>query len=114
VSFYDVEGHRLLIRRMARMPEERKATLKTMLSEEIAVALRQRPDLTLLKFADAAKDNWTYLGAASPPGVEIIDYYHVCDRLEDASDAAHGEKSKYGKAQFEKYRYILRYETDGG
>jgi hypothetical protein len=66
VSFCDAEGHRLLIRRIARMPEERKATLKTMLSEEIAIALRQRPDLTpvcsariklfehLVKFADGA------------------------------------------------------------
>jgi hypothetical protein len=37
VSFCDVEGHRLLIRRIALMPEERKATLKTMLSEEIGL-----------------------------------------------------------------------------
>jgi hypothetical protein len=78
------------------MPEERKATLKTMLSEEIAIALRQRPDSTIIKFADGAKDNWTYLGAASPPGVEVIDYYHACDRLKDASDAAHGELKRLG------------------
>jgi len=113
VSFYDAEGHRLLTRRMARMPEAKKASLKTMLSEEIAAALQQRPDLTLVKLADGAKDNWTYLGAALPPGVELIDYYHACDHLKDAFDAAYGEKSKHSKAQFEKYRYILRDATEG-
>lgn len=33
--------------------------------------------------------------------------------LKDAFDAAYGEKSKHAKAQFEKYRYILRDETAG-
>lgn len=113
VSFYDAEGNRLLTRRLARMPETKKASLKTMLSEEIAAALKQRPELTLVKLADGAKDNWTYLGATLPPGVELIDYYHACDHLKDAFDAAYGEKSKHTKAQFEKYRYILRDETEG-
>ena len=57
VSFYDAQGNRLLTRRMARMPEAKKASLKTTLSEEIATALQQRPDLTLVKLADGAKDN---------------------------------------------------------
>ncbi|MGH8614407.1 MAG: hypothetical protein ACREYF_20875 [Gammaproteobacteria bacterium] len=87
--------------------------MKTMLSEEIAVALKQCPELTLVKLADGAKDNWTYLGAALPPGVELIDYYHACDHLKDAFDAAYGEKSTQSKTQFEKYRYILRDETEG-
>jgi hypothetical protein len=59
VSFYDAQGNRLLTRRLARMPEAKKASLKTMLSEEIAAALKQRPELTLVKLADGAKDNWT-------------------------------------------------------
>jgi hypothetical protein len=113
VSFYDVEGQRLLTRRMARMPEAKKASLKTMLSEELAAALKQRPELSLVKLADGAKDNWTYLSAALAPGVELIDYYHACDHLKDAFDAAYGEKSTQSKAQFEKYRHILRDETGG-
>ncbi|MGH8523360.1 MAG: hypothetical protein ACREXY_03860 [Gammaproteobacteria bacterium] len=113
VSVYDPEGNRLLTRRLARMPEAKKTTLKTILSEEIAAALKQRPELTLVKLADGAKDNWTYLGAALPPGVELIDYYHACDHLKDAFDAAYGEKSTQSKAQFEKYRYILRDEPEG-
>ncbi len=46
--------------------------------------LKQRPELTLVKLADGAKDNWTYLGVVLPPGVELIDYYHACDHLKDA------------------------------
>ncbi|MGH8656120.1 MAG: hypothetical protein ACREYE_29825 [Gammaproteobacteria bacterium] len=57
MSFYDAEGNRLLTRRM---PEAKKASLKTMLSKEIATALQHQPDLTLVKLADGAKDNWTY------------------------------------------------------
>jgi hypothetical protein len=57
LSFYDAEGERLSTVRMARMPEKHKATLKDTLSEEIAMVLGQRPDLTLVKLADGAKDN---------------------------------------------------------
>jgi len=44
VSYYDRQGERLLTRRMARMPEENKATLKRQLTAEVMGALRQRPD----------------------------------------------------------------------
>jgi hypothetical protein len=57
LSFYDAEGERLSPVRLARMPEKHKATLKDTLSEEIAAVLGQRPDLTLVKLADGAKDN---------------------------------------------------------
>jgi hypothetical protein len=57
LSFYDAEGERLSTVRLARMPEKHKATLKDTLSEEIAAVLGQRPDLTLVKLADGAKDN---------------------------------------------------------
>ena len=52
--------------RLARMPEKHKATLKDTLSEEIAAVLEQRPDLTLVKLADGAKDNWATSVRSSP------------------------------------------------
>jgi hypothetical protein len=113
LSFYDAEGERLSTVRLARMPEKHKATLKDTLSEEIAAVLEQRPDLTLVKLADGAKDNWTYLGAVLPQGIEIIDFYHACEHLKAAFDAAYGENSTKSKAQFEKYRHLLRDEADG-
>jgi hypothetical protein len=113
LSFYDAEGERLSTVWLARMPEKHKATLKDTLSEEIAAVLGQRPDLTLVKLADGAKDNWSYLGAVLPKGIEIIDFYHACGHLKVAFDAAYGECSAKSKAQFEKYRHLLRDEEEG-
>jgi len=84
-----------------------------MLTHEIDAALRQRPDLGLVKLADGARDNWTYLSAALPKGIELIDFYHACEHLKAAFDTAYGEKGSRSKAQFEKYRHILRDEADG-
>jgi hypothetical protein len=113
LSFYDQAGHRLGTLRMARMPEKRKATLKSMLSQEIETVLEGRPDLTVVKLADGAKDNWTYLSAALPQGVELVDFYHACEHLKVAFDGAYGENSSKSKAHFEKYRHILRDEEQG-
>jgi hypothetical protein len=113
LSFYDAEGERLSTVRLARMPEKHKAMLKDTLSQEIAAVLGQRPDLTLVKLADGAKDNWSYLGTALPQGPEIIDFYHACDHLKHAFDAGYGENSSRSKAQFEKYRHLLRDEEEG-
>jgi hypothetical protein len=113
LSFYDAEGDRLSTVRMARMPERHKASLKRMLTEEIETVLSQRPDLTLVKLADGAADNWTYLSAALPPGVELIDFYHACEHLKGAFDTAYGENSPKSNAQFEKYRYMLRDGQEG-
>ncbi len=82
-------------------------------TEEIEAAFRQRPNLTLVKLADGAKDNWTYLSDALPPGVELVDFYHACEHLKSAFEAAYGENSSKSKAQFEKYRHILRDEVQG-
>jgi hypothetical protein len=113
LSFYDTEGERLFTVRLARMPEKHKATLKDTLSEEIAAVLEQRPDLTLVKLADGAKDNWSYLAAVLPQGIETIDFYHACEHLKVAFDAAYGQNGAKSKAQFEKYRHLLRDESDG-
>ena len=61
VSLYDGEGERLSTVRMARMPESKKVTLKTMVGAEVEAVLGQRPDLQLVKIADGANDNWTFL-----------------------------------------------------
>ncbi len=63
-----------------------------MLTQEIEAALRQRPDLGLVKLADGARDTWTYLSAALPKGIELIDFYHACEHLKAAFDTAYGEK----------------------
>ena len=113
VPLVDGDGERLHSVRMGRMPESKKATLKTMVAAEVEAVLGQRPDLTVVKLADGAKDNWTFLTGALPEGVELIDFYHAAEQLKGAFDAAHGADSPTAAAQFEKYRHRLRHEPDG-
>ena len=113
VSLVDGDGERLHSVRMGRMPESNKATLKTMVAAEVEAVLAKRPDLALVKLADGAKDNWTFLTRALPAGVELIDFYHAVEHLKDAFDTAHGADSPKAAAQFKKYRHLLRHEPDG-
>lgn len=113
LSFYTTEGERLSSVRLARMPEAKKATLKTMLAEELSAVLHQRPDLRLVKLADGAKDNWRYLSEALPAGTEVVDFYHAVEHLKDAFDAAYGENSPRMRARFETYRHVLLEDPRG-
>ena len=113
VSLVNADGERLHSVRMGRMPQSHKATLKTMVAAEVEAVLDKRPDLTVVKLADGAKDNWTFLTGALPDGVELIDFYHAAEQLKGAFDAAHGVDSPTAAAQFEKYRHRLRHESDG-
>jgi len=112
-SLVDGDGERLHSVRMGRMPQPHKATLKTMVAAEVEAVLSQRPDLTVVKVADGAKDNWTFLAGALPDGVELIDFYHAAEQLKDAFDAAYGADSSKAMAQFETYRHRLRHESNG-
>lgn len=116
VTFYDSEGERLGTVRMGRMPEARKATLKQMLSAELEAALEQRPDLRLVKLADGAHDNWSFLGELAPQAAsstELVDFFHAAEQLKAATDAAYGENNLWGRTQYEKYRHRLRHEPGG-
>lgn len=114
LSFYDAEGEILSTIRMARMPEAKKTTLKQMLAEEIRHVVAQRPDLTVVKLADGAKDNWNFLrDKALPAGIEVLDFYHAAEHLSAAMAAAYGEGNAKATAQFEKQRHVLRHEPNG-
>ena len=88
VSYDDRHGERLCTRRMARMPETTKATLTRQLTAEVMGALVQRPDLRVVKVADGAPDNWSYLGETLPFGIEGLDFYHATAHLGAALGAA--------------------------
>ena len=90
-----------------RLPEVKKATLKTMLSKEVNNCLAERPDLKVVKVADGAKDNWTYLSGELPDGEEVIDFYHAAGHLDTALKAAYGDTHPKRSAQFEKLRHVL-------
>ena len=113
LSFYDAQGDRLSTFRMGRMPESKKVTLKQSLSGLLDEALRQKPELSLVKVADGAKDNWTYLSKELPKGHEIVDFYHAAEHLKKAFDLSYGENSAKSKEKFATYRHILKEEPEG-
>lgn len=113
VSFYDRRGVRLRTRRLARMPEPHKGTLKASLTAEVMRALVERPDLRVVKLADGAPDNWTYLEDTLPVGEALVDFYHATEHLHGALKAAYGEMSAVGQGQGEKLRRLLRDDPQG-
>ena len=113
ISFHDKEGKRLRTLRFARMPERRKTSLKTSLTATLTYVIEQRPDLQLVKVADGAKDNWTFLAGELPQGVEVLDFYHACEHLGRALAAAYKEGSVEYQNRFEKLRMVLRDEPAG-
>ncbi len=113
VSYFDRQGERLATVRLGRMPEPKKATLKAMLAAEVAWARRRKPSLRLVAVADGAKDNWTFLDSELPEATGIVDYYHAAEHLKAALDAAYGETSPKGRAQFQKLRHVLLEERRG-
>lgn len=113
ISFYDEEGERLSTLQFARMPEQKKETLKNQLSLELEKIFCKNPDLNLIKIADGAKDNWNYLDDALPIGASLLDFYHMSEHLKEIFDAAYGEESSKSLAQFEKYKAILQTDYNG-
>ena len=116
VSCYDGDGQRLSTLRIGRMPEANKATLKQMLSAEVEAVLRQRPDLEVVKLADGAHDNWSYLDELAPQAQcseRLIDFFHAAGQLRAATDAAYGENDARGRMQYEKHRHVLRHDHGG-
>ena len=113
LSFYDAEGERLDTVAMGRMPEAKKATLKTTLAAELDAALGKRPDLQVVTVADGARDNWRFLDGLAPDATAVVDFYHATEQLKSALDACYGETDPRGRAQFEKLRHLLRDDPDG-
>jgi hypothetical protein len=113
VSYYDRHGDRLCTRRMARMPEGNKATLKSQLTAEVMGALIRRPDLRVVKVADGAPDNWSYLAETLPVGEEVLDFYHAATHLGDALGAAYGEGTLQSQERMETLSEALRDAPDG-
>lgn len=113
LSFYDRDGERLLTRRIARMPETHKATLKDQLTADVMAALIQRPDLRVVKLADGAPDNWTYLSDTLPFGDECLDFYHASEYLSKALAAAYGEDTPRYRERFDTLSAVLRDDPQG-
>jgi hypothetical protein len=113
LSFCDADGEMISAVRMGRMPEPHKATLKRTLLADVTASLTERPDLRVVKLADGANDNWTYLSSILPDGIEILDFYHAAEHLDAALGSIYGDGTLEARKRFEALRFVLREEPDG-
>ena len=113
LSFCDAAGEMIGAIRMARAPEYKKETLKKMLATEVAVILHSRPDLRLIKLADAVVDNWTFLSKSLPAGEELIDFFHAGGHVHEAIASVYGDATLETQFRARKLCETLRDEEDG-
>jgi hypothetical protein len=113
ISFCDEDGEMISAIRMARMPEANKKTLKASLLAEVGALLAQRPDLPVVKVADAAHDNWSFLGTQIPGGAEVIDFFHAAEHLGQAVAAAYGDGTRETRLRFQELREVLLEDCGG-
>jgi hypothetical protein len=113
ISFCDSDGDLISAIRIARMPEYKKRTLKASLLLELQSIWEQQPDLPVVKLADAAKENWDFLGREVPVGDDLIDFFHSTEHLHVALAAAYGDGTRETRFRFEELKEILR-DDEGG
>lgn len=113
LSFCDAEGDLLGAVRMARMPESKKTTLKRTLLADVTAVLAARPDLVLVKLADGAEDNWTFLSEQMPEGIEIVDFFHAAEHLSAALASVYGDGTVEARRRFEDLRFVLKEDPEG-
>lgn len=113
LTLYDANGDCVWKRQYGRMPEFKKKTLKIQLESDLLEITRQRPELSVIKVADGARDNWNYLSNLSVTGTEVLDFYHASEHLKKAFDAAYGESETKGLKSFRRYRECLLHDANG-
>ncbi len=113
VSFFDRDGELLNTQFIARMPEHKKKTLKAQLKNQLAQIKQRRPDLKIIKIADGARDNWTFLDDEIKEGECVLDFYHAATHLHEAMEVIYGKNNLQTQTEYKKYRHILRHDQKG-
>lgn len=113
LALYDEQTNLLQAVRLGRSPEKGKKTLKASLVAELASITAKAASLQVVKIADGALDNWRFLSQEIPDGVEILDFYHAAEHLQDALDSAYGVGSVKSRERFAALRVVLREDPDG-
>lgn len=114
VSFCDASGEMISAIRFGRMPEHKKQRLKNLLSAQVKHIVECEPRLKVIKLADGAEDNWSYLSSdALPQAPECIDFYHAAEHLNAALGQAYGDGSVMARRRFAELRHVLLEEQGG-
>lgn len=112
LAFCDAQGDLISAIRFGRGPESKKLTLKETLRLDLEHVLAQRPQLQLVKIADAGGDNWEYLSSL-PEGPEVLDFFHATEHLAAAVAAVYGDGTRETRHRFETLRDRLLTEDSG-
>jgi len=113
VSFFDKNGELLRTKFLARMPEHKKKTLKSQLAMLFEQIKKLRPELEMVKVADGARDNWTFLNDEIKEGECVLDFYHASTHLFNAMEIIYGKNDVKTITEYKKYRHILRHDEKG-
>lgn len=114
VSFCDAKGELISAIRFGRMPEAKKERLKALLTAEVMHIWQRHTNLKLIKLADGAEDNWSYLSSSQlPKAPECIDFFHAAEHLSAALGHAYGDGSVKARRRFAELRHVLL-EQEGG
>ena len=113
VSFFDKNGELLQTKFLARMPEHKKKTLKSQLAMQMEQVKKLRSDLEMIKIADGARDNWTFLNDEIKEGECVLDFYHASTHLHNAMEIIYGKNETKTIIEYKKYRHILRHDKKG-
>jgi hypothetical protein len=73
------------------MPEHKKKTLKSQLAMQFEQIKKLRPDLKMIKIADGARDNWTFLNDEIKEGECVLDFYHASTHIHNAMEIIYGK-----------------------
>ena len=113
ISFIDSDGEKISTIQYGQMPEHKKATLKNLLKKNVEVILKKKSSLKVVYVADGAQDNWTFIEEALPHGIQNTDFYHACQYLKSAFNAAYPDVQEKACTKFKSYKKILRDEAGG-
>lgn len=125
VSVHDNDGVRLGTVFFGRMPESKKPSLHRSLAAETAdTVISLEAPRRLVFVADGASENWRItdeiLSELEATGhlhdakvFRIVDFWHACEHMKEALDAAYGTGSALARAEHERLKIWLRDERNG-
>lgn len=97
IALFDEEGERQFTLYTAAAPEYGKKTFLHRLDNEVSKMKKQYPQAHFVGLADGARDNWDFLEPRTD--TQIIDFYHVTEYLNKASESMFPGKKNLTKKQ---------------
>ena len=121
LSYLDAEGRVLKTTYLAEMPEPQKLTLARRLRENLTMVLAERPELNIVAASDGAPLHWRLLAGIhsavahlhTGTWMNLVDFYHVTEYLNDAADAIYGEGTPDARVASRNWGETLRAYTNG-